>query len=88
MFVFIFLFSAYAFAELIDNALAATAENEGPRNIEIRLVSFAILSLILKQAFINVCQLCSECWLPNFTDKTQLKICFVNQTTFIVSNKM
>lgn len=49
MFVFIFLFSAYAFAELIDNALAATAENEGPRNIEIRLVSFAILSLILSK---------------------------------------
>jgi len=32
--------SAYAIAELIDNALAATAENVGPRNIEIRLVSY------------------------------------------------
>ena len=30
---------AYAFAELIDNALAATAQNAGSRNIEIRLVS-------------------------------------------------
>ncbi|KAK3088610.1 hypothetical protein FSP39_021256 [Pinctada imbricata] len=27
----------YAFAELIDNALSATADNEGPRKIEIRL---------------------------------------------------
>ena len=32
------VFLAYAFAELIDNALAATVENVGPRNIEIRLV--------------------------------------------------
>ena len=29
---------AFAFAELVDNALAATADNEGPRKIEIRLV--------------------------------------------------
>ena len=38
--------TAYAFAELIDNALAATANNTGPRNIEIRLVSsfFSVLS--------------------------------------------
>lgn len=32
---------AYAFAELIDNALAATVDNMGPRNIEMRLVSCA-----------------------------------------------
>jgi len=31
-------FVAYAFAELIDNALAATADNEGMREIDIRLV--------------------------------------------------
>lgn len=29
---------AFAFAELVDNALAATADNVGPRKIEIRLV--------------------------------------------------
>ena len=33
-------FLAYAFAELIDNALAATALNSGPRKIELRLVKF------------------------------------------------
>ena len=38
--LFILLFIAYAFAELIDNALTATAENESPRNIEIRLVNY------------------------------------------------
>ena len=31
--------TAYAFAELIDNALSATANNDGPRHIELRLVS-------------------------------------------------
>ena len=43
-----FMFAAYAFAELIDNALAATAENFGPRNIEILLVSccFRYLSIM------------------------------------------
>lgn len=30
---------AYAFAELIDNALSATSENTGLRNIDILLVS-------------------------------------------------
>ena len=30
---------AYAFAELIDNSLAATVENEGDRIIELSLVS-------------------------------------------------
>lgn len=34
-----FLFLAFAFAELVDNALAATADNKGPRKIEIQLVS-------------------------------------------------
>lgn len=38
-----FLFVAYAFAELIDNALAATVDNLGPRNIEMRLVSYLLL---------------------------------------------
>ena len=37
--IFCTFLSAYAFAELIDNALAATAQNEGSRSIEIRLVS-------------------------------------------------
>lgn len=30
---------AYAFAELIDNALSATSQNPGVRNLDIRLVS-------------------------------------------------
>lgn len=30
---------AYAFAELIDNALSATSENTGLRNIDVLLVS-------------------------------------------------
>lgn len=38
------LISAYAFAELIDNALSATSSNVGPRNIELRLVS--LLSML------------------------------------------
>ena len=33
--------AAYAFAELIDNSLAATVENEGDRIIELSLVSWA-----------------------------------------------
>ena len=37
--MFMFALPAYAFAELIDNALAATCDNLGPRNIEIHLVS-------------------------------------------------
>jgi hypothetical protein len=37
--IFSSFFSAYAFAELIDNSLAATADNQGVRLIEIRLVS-------------------------------------------------
>ena len=36
--VTVFRILAFAFAELVDNALAATADNEGPRKIEIRLV--------------------------------------------------
>ena len=39
--------SAFAFAELVDNALAATADNEGAREIEIRLVRFVACSLNL-----------------------------------------
>ena len=34
-------FLAYAFAELIDNALAATADNKGLRNIELLLVNIS-----------------------------------------------
>ena len=37
-----FMLTAYAFAELIDNALAATVDNVGPRKIELRLVGFPI----------------------------------------------
>lgn len=37
--------AAYAFAELIDNSLAATAQNETTRDIEIRLVSVVVLIL-------------------------------------------
>lgn len=33
------IIAAFAFAELVDNALTATAENLGTRKIEIRLVS-------------------------------------------------
>jgi hypothetical protein len=36
---YIIVFAAFAFAELVDNALAATADNKADRNIEIRLVS-------------------------------------------------
>ena len=36
--MWMWFFSAYAFAELIDNALTATVENSGKREIEIRLV--------------------------------------------------
>jgi len=35
--------AAYAFAELIDNALAATANNDGTREIDIRLVRWHCL---------------------------------------------
>lgn len=41
--VTVFRILAFAFAELVDNALAATADNEGPRKIEIRLVRLGIL---------------------------------------------
>lgn len=41
------LFVAYAFAELIDNALAATVDNMGARNIEMRLVSYYVLLSII-----------------------------------------
>ena len=37
---------AFAFAELVDNALAATADNEGPRKIEIRLVCVWNIKLV------------------------------------------
>lgn len=37
---------AFAFAELVDNALAATSENEGPRKIEIRLVRVTLYSIL------------------------------------------
>lgn len=47
--------AAYAFAELIDNSLAATRNNDGPRNIELRLVSDSDLTLPLNtMLFINV----------------------------------
>lgn len=39
MFLF---FPAYALAELIDNALSATAKNTGVRTIEIRMVGPAV----------------------------------------------
>ena len=35
--------AAYAFAELIDNSLAATAYNDTTRDIEIRLVSVMVM---------------------------------------------
>ena len=38
VFMVIYHFTAYAFAELVDNCLAATRNNTGHRNIEIRLV--------------------------------------------------
>ena len=41
-FLFYRFLPAYAFAELIDNSLAATARNEGARDIEIRLVSITV----------------------------------------------
>ena len=40
--------SAFAFAELVDNAMAATAENDGSREIEIRLVWLLASSMIIK----------------------------------------
>ena len=55
-------FAAYAFAELIDNSLAATRNNTGPRNIEIRLVrlSFEFFFQLNKYNF-HVCIL-SRCY--------------------------
>ena len=43
--------SAFAFAELVDNAMAATAENDGSREIEIRLVWLLASSMIIKNMF-------------------------------------
>ena len=49
---------AYALAELIDNALSATAHNKGERTIEIRLVSVEQLKskfiVIFKMFIANV----------------------------------
>lgn len=47
-----FFTSAFAFAELIDNSLAATATNEGIRKVEIRLVS--VFAEIFSY-FMNLC---------------------------------
>ena len=54
-------FVAYAFAELIDNALAATAENERMREIEIRLVWWQTCIFLNSSCNSNVvvCQNCS-----------------------------
>ena len=46
--------SAYAFAELIDNALAATAQNVGSRNIEIKLVSWSKVSIHFRHQSSNL----------------------------------
>lgn len=44
--VFVIFFAAFAFAELIDNALAATVDNKGPRKIEVSLVWHLVLMIM------------------------------------------
>ena len=73
-------FVAYAFAELIDNALAATAENEGMREIEIRLVWWQTCIFLNSSCNSNVHRVPKKtkqiCFYQNFVKFPQISIIF------------
>lgn len=62
--------AAYAFAELIDNALSATANNTGKRIIEIRLVSVLCLDLYQYPLLHALEHICPTSWFS----RTECKI--------------